>query len=171
MTPPERPLTSVALAQAARHYVQSLEARGALSEAEQRSAAEFGALLEAMFLLAAVDGEISDAELSRLQASVATLAELDPSALKVLPQALKELAQRLEAEGWSARVAQVVEALATPEARRTAFRLAAAIAMVDDEVAHAEAAGIDAFAAALGLDHEESQRLLREVVAELFGAG
>ena len=53
------------------------------------------------------------------------------------------------------------------EGRSFAFRLAAGVAFVDDHVAHAEAAAIDAFAAALGIESEESEMILREVQEEL----
>jgi hypothetical protein len=63
----------------------------------------------------------------------------------------------------------VARRLRTEEARSFAFRLAAAVAFVDDHVAHAEAAAIDALAAVLDLSRDVSQQILNEVRDTLFG--
>ncbi len=75
----------------------------------------------------------------------------------------------LAKEGWKARLDAVAARLNTPESRTFAFRLAAGVAFVDDHVAHAEAAAIDALAAALALTAEESQEILSDVQETLFG--
>jgi hypothetical protein len=80
-----------------------------------------------------------------------------------------DLSRRLERDGWTARLDDVASRLPSEEARSYAFRLAAAVAFVDDHVAHAEAAAIDALAAALQLSPDVSQQILNEVRDTLFG--
>ena len=138
---------------------------------EQRThAAEFEATIEAMFLMAAVDDEVTDAELGQLAASVQAMIDLAGSPVKVdVAKMLADLNDRLAKEGWKARLDAVAARLKNTEARSFAFRLAAGVAFVDDEVAHAEAAAIDALAAALVLSPEESQEILSDVQETLFG--
>jgi hypothetical protein len=54
------------------------------------------------------------------------------------------------------------------EARAFAFRLAAGVAFVDDHVAHAEAAALEAMASALAISADESQEILYDVREALF---
>jgi hypothetical protein len=132
-------------------------------------AAEFEAILEAMFLMAAVDGEVSEQELEQLRASVQAIADLHVVSGDRVAELLGECGERLARDGWHARLASIKGRIPTAEGRAFAFRLAGAVAFVDDHVAHAEAAAIDALAAALELPAEESQAILREVADELFG--
>jgi hypothetical protein len=82
--------------------------------------------------------------------------------------ALKDLNARLAREGWKRRLESLPERLRTHESRTFAFRLAAAVAFCDDSVEHAEAAAIDAFAAALAIPESESQQILVDVQETLF---
>ncbi len=135
-------------------------------------AAEFEATVEAMYLMAAVDGEVSEEELAQLAASVDAFTALPTakaSARRVdVPSMLKTFDQKLEAEGWSRRLAAVAERLRDRESRAFAFRLAAGVAFVDDHVAHAEAAALEAMASALHIDADESQEILYDVREALF---
>ena len=70
---------------------------------------------------------------------------------------LAALNEKLESQGWNQRLASVAERLRDPEARAFAFRLAAGVAFVDDHVAHAEAAALEALASALKIGSDESQ--------------
>lgn len=141
---------------------------------DQRAlAGELEATIEAMFLMAAVDGNVSDAELGQLAASCEAMIDLTGARSQPVKigKLLGELNAVLAKEGWKARLDAVAHRLRprSPEARSFAFRLAAAVAFVDDHVAHAEAAGIDALAAALALTPEESQEILADVQETLFG--
>jgi len=141
-----------------------------LRDDQKAQAAEFEATIEAMFLMAAVDGEITDAELGQLAASVEAMVELSAAARPVkVDKLLAELNARLAKEGWKARLDATAVRLKSHEARTFAFRLATGVAFVDDHVAHAEAAAIDALAAALALTSEESQEILNDVQETLFG--
>lgn len=142
---------------------------------EQSAGAQTGvseellAIVEIMFLMAAVDGEVSEEELRELSASLEALADMKASGLE-LEETLTELGQKLEAEGWKRRLEDACSRIHAPDARAFAFRLAAGVAFVDDFVAHAEAAAIDALARALGLEKAASQAILRDVHEALFGS-
>jgi hypothetical protein len=166
--------------EAADAYALSQDNPASLRDEQRAQAAEFEATIEAMFLMAAVDGEITDAELGQLAASVEAMVALAPAARPPPGRAsarptfqvdklLAELNARLAKEGWKARLDATAARLKGHEARTFAFRLAAGVAFVDDHVAHAEAAAIDALTAALGLSSEESQEILNDVQETLFG--
>jgi hypothetical protein len=162
--------TGVSAKTAAHAFVRSMSPREPLSLVEQSQASEFAATVEAMFLMAAVDGAVSPDELWQLRSSVEAISSPEPVAAG-LDALLSTAADKLSAEGWQSRLDQVAHHLTTSESRLLAFRLAAAVAMVDDDVAHAEAAAIDALSSAFGISPDDSQAALREVVRELFGDG
>lgn len=161
--------TGVSAQQAARAHAKSLVPGESLSDIEQAMAEEFRATIEAMFLMAAVDGEISKEETDQLAASIQAVVDMHAIDDLKLDETLEELNQKLARDGWHARLEAVARRITTDEGKAFAFRLAAGVAFVDDHVAHAEAAAIDAFAGKLGLDDEESNAILREVQADLFG--
>ncbi len=141
-----------------------------LADAERAKADEFEAILEAMFLMAAVDGEVAPDEVGQLAASVQAILDTTGGKLQLdLGPAMDELAARLARDGWKGRLDSLARRLPSAESRSFAFRLAAAVAFVDDNVVHAEAAAIDALAGALGIPADDSQRILGEVQEELFG--
>ncbi|MCA9634336.1 MAG: tellurite resistance TerB family protein [Myxococcales bacterium] len=161
--------SGVSAREAAQAHAKSLQPAAELSSDEQTLANEFEATLELMFLMAAVDGEISDEELEQLAGSIQAVADMHAVDGLELGSKLNQLNESLEQEGWSARMHDAARRIQTPDGRTFAFRLAAGVAFVDDHVAHAEAAAIDSLASALELDADESQSLLREVVDTLFG--
>lgn len=141
-----------------------------VSPDKRNRADEFEATVEAMFLMAAVDGNLGEEELAQLAASVDAFASLDePRKKKVdVGAMLVVLNQRLDEEGWTKRLASVAARLRDRESRAFAFRLAAGVAFVDDHVAHAEAAALEAMAAALAIGADESQEILYDVRETLF---
>ena len=140
-----------------------------LSDMERVQAQEFEATIEAMFLMAAVDGQVAGDEKAQLAASLQAILDTRGRRETVdIDRTLQDLSGKLEREGWIARLDTVAKRLTTEEARSFAFRLAAAVAFVDDHVAHAEAAAIDALSHALKLTNEASQQILQEVQEMLF---
>jgi uncharacterized tellurite resistance protein B-like protein len=135
---------------------------------EQERKDELLAIVEVMFLMAAVDGEISSDEIQELRASMHALEDMQEVGGVGLEEVMKDLAQKLETDGWKARLEDAASRIRAPEARQFAFQLAAGVAFVDDFVAHAEAAAIDSLAKAFGFTREESQMLLQEVHETLF---
>jgi hypothetical protein len=161
--------TGVSAREAARAHARSLVPGESLSEREQGQAEEFRATIEAMFLMAAVDGEISDEEVAQLSASIQAISDMHDGPKMELQATLDELNGKLARDGWNGRLESVAQRITTDEGKSFAFRLAAGVAFIDDHVAHAEAAAIDALAGALGLSSEDSQAILQEVSADLFG--
>lgn len=162
--------TGVSAKDAARAHARSLIPGESLTDVEQAMAEEFRATIEAMFLMAAVDGEISTEETDQLAASIQAIVDMHAIEGLKLESTLQELNQKLTRDGWHARLESVAARIKTEEGKSFAFRLAAGVAFVDDHVAHAEAAAIDALAAKLGLEDDESNAILREVQEDLFGA-
>ena len=121
--------------------------------------------------MAAVDGEVAADEIGQLAASVQAIVDTSGGRVKLdLGPTLDELATHLKREGWKGRLDTLADASGLRRvAQLPRSRLAAAVAFVDDNVVHAEAAAIDALAAALGIGADESQRILAEVQDELFG--
>jgi tellurite resistance protein len=161
----------VSAREAARAHARSLIPGESLTDREQSQADEFRATIEAMFLMAAVDGEISTDEVAQLGASIQAIADMHAVEGMKLDETLEELNKKLARDGWNGRLEAVSQRITTDEGRSFAFRLAAGVAFIDDHVAHAEAAAIDALASALGLSSDESQAILLEVNADLFGEG
>jgi hypothetical protein len=154
-------------------FTKSRIAPESMSDADRARAAELEATIEAMFLMAAVDGHIDKAEISQLAGSIQAvldLRELETGKKTVVDvgASLRALNETLRKEGWKARLDATAARLPSKEARCFAFRLAAGVALVDDHVVHAEAAAIDALAAALKLTSDESQEILADVQETLF---
>jgi tellurite resistance protein len=170
LDPRLKKLAGVSARKAAGAYVKSHSEAAGLTDLERGQAEEFEATLEAMFLMAAVDGDISEEELGQLRTSIAAVADLGALEATGLDRLLGEFGSRLERDGWKARLTDVARRIPTDDGRQFAFRLAAGVAMVDDSVENAEAAAIEAFAAALQISPEDSQALLREVLDEIFGS-
>jgi hypothetical protein len=142
-----------------------------VSPDQRNKAAEFEATVEAMFLMAAVDGNLGEDELGQLAASVDAFASLGgPGGRRGIDVGamLLVLNQKLDEEGWTKRLASVAARLRDGESRAFAFRLAAGVAFVDDHVAHAEAAALEAMAAAFAITPDASQEILYDVRETLF---
>jgi tellurite resistance protein len=155
--------------QAADAFVRAREDPASISVADRGKADEFEATVEAMFLMAAVDGDLTDEELAQLTASVDACASIDGNDGRVdAGPMLAAMSEHLEREGWNRRLASVAERLRDAEARTFAFRLAVGVAFVDDHVAHAEAAALEALASALSIGPEASQEILYDVHEALF---
>src|SRR5438552_5624263 len=94
-----------------------------LAPEEHASAEELDATVEAMFLMAAVDGAVTQDEVAQLAASLQAVLDTRGRGGKLDVDAmLVELSRRLEGEGWTSRLDQVARRLRTDEARTFAFR-------------------------------------------------
>jgi hypothetical protein len=140
-----------------------------MDDQSKTQAAEFEATLEAMFLMAAVDGVIQKEEIEQLAASFQAIVDMYHVKGLELQSMLDRFNEKLARDGWRARLDACAQRISSPDSRAFAFRLAAGVAFVDDHVAHAEAAAIEALSSALGLAREESQEILDDVHGELFG--
>lgn len=160
--------TGVTVTDAIDSYLEELADGGTIDDPERAKSDELTAIVEVMFLMAAVDGEISEEELRQLRASLEALADIRDAHIAI-DETLAQMTANLEMDGWKRRLEEAAVRIRTPEAKTFAFRLAAGVAFVDDFVAHAEAAAIDSLARALDLEKEESQEILRDVHETLFG--
>lgn len=148
-----------------------------LTPEEWARAGEIEAVFEVMYLMASADGELGKDELLLLTASVQAIIEAGEKSggsryeLGVVLLKLGDIIQRfggsLEREGMDARIASMPSRLVGAPARRLALGLAAGVAFVDDFVAHGEMKTLDQLAEALGFDHEDALRVLREAHAAL----
>ena len=161
--------SGVSAAQTLQNHSLSLLPGETLTDKQKSQAEEFMATVEAVFLMAAVDGEISEEELAQLTASIQAIIDMHAVSGMNVDSTLRDLNEKLTRDGWRARLESVASRIRSAEGRAFAFRLAGGVAFVDDHVVHAEAAAIDALAAALGFSGDESQAILREVADELFG--
>ncbi len=161
--------TGLSVADAIDAYLEDQPSHEETGNVEGARRSELLGIVEIMFLMAAVDGKVQPEEIQQLRASIDALADMRAVPNLDLDAILSELAQKLETEGWRARLADAARRVRTPDGKDFAFRLAVGVAFVDDFVAHAEAAGIDALARALGLPSEQTQTILHEVHETLFG--
>ena len=159
----------VSAGEAAHGLPRSLRPGQMTDGAGQEQVAEFEATLEAMFLMAAVDGIIQKEEVEQLAASFQAIVDMYHVKGLELQSLLDKFNEKLARDGWRARLEAVAQRITSPDSRAFAFRLAAGVAFVDDHVAHAEAAAIEALSGALGLAKDESQEILDDVHGELFG--
>lgn len=130
------------------------------------SGARAADIVEAMFLMASADGDISEVEIQTFARSCSKLGL--PLTASDLEAKMHALHTAIEKEGWEARVAAVGKALAGTELAETAYRLAVSVALADDYVVGEEMNAMDTLAAALGLDSDRSHAILREVHDTLF---
>lgn len=155
--------------QAADAFVRAREQPESVPPDVRGRADEFEAMVEAMFLMAAVDGDLSKQELGQLAASVDAFGAFETrTAPPDTGKLLAAMNAKLAADGWNKRLAAVADRLRGREARAFAYRLAAGVAFVDDHVAHSEAAALEAFASAFALSADETQEILYDVRETLF---
>jgi tellurite resistance protein len=129
--------------------------------------ADASSILEAMFLMAVADGEVSDDEMQRFADSIESLVE-DASEAD-LEGMLAEMSSLLEEEGRERRSRAVAKALKGKPAAEVAFRLATAVAFVDDSVAQEESELLDEMALAMDISTERAHEIMSEVHRQLFG--
>lgn len=123
------------------------------------------AMIETAFLVAAVDGNVSDIEVMQFADTVETLFGADGEAKEIL----SAMAKRLDSEGWDKRAKSVARALDGSGRGEQAYRLAVAVAFVDDVVEHAEIAALDVLARSLEVPEDRAHEIMGEVRKELFG--
>lgn len=138
------------------------------ARAAEVGADERGAVLEAMFLMAAVDGDVSEVEIRELARACRPLVG-DVSSGDVEGMLLSMHAVLAE-EGWERRARSIGGALAGSAVAELAYSLAVRVALADDYVVGVESDAMDTLADALGLDLDRRGALLREAYDELFGS-
>ncbi|HEX9297521.1 MAG TPA: hypothetical protein VF881_16880 [Polyangiaceae bacterium] len=124
-------------------------------------------IVEAMFLMAAADGQITTGEIQRFADSVTTiLGDVSESDLEGM---LSEMNSALEEEGWDRRARAVGRALKGGPGAEMAFRLATAVAFIDDSVTAEESVAFDEMATAMEIPADRAHEIMSEVHRQLFG--
>jgi uncharacterized tellurite resistance protein B-like protein len=137
-----------------------------MSASDMAYADRFAALLEAAFLVAAADGELSAVEGEQLAAAMIDLTEgqIPDEEIEALIDAFLEA---LHEEGFEARIKSVAQSLDSPELRRAAFALAAGIACVDGKILAEEVEIFEALAKAFEIPTGEIDSILKQVADQL----
>jgi tellurite resistance protein len=124
-------------------------------------------IVEAMFLMAAADGHITTEEIQRFADSVTTiLGDVSESDLEGM---LSEMNSALVEEGWERRARAVGRALKGTPGAEIAFRLATAVAFVDDSVTAEESVAFDEMATAMEIPSDRAHEIMSDVHRQLFG--
>ena len=133
--------------------------------------AEYGALCEAMYMMMAADGKVTEAERDVLKGALRTLTE--DSVRSVHIEAMLDSAtKRLVAEGRETRLAAVIDALCKdPVKAEVALVLAAAVAFADDVLHPEEDAFLQRLAEGLHIDGLRTHELVEQLKRDVAGKG
>jgi tellurite resistance protein len=124
----------------------------------------FDALCEAMFLMAKADGTLDPAEADTLKGA---LRELSDNTVRThhIQKMLESAEERLAKDGLDTRIQAVAKQLREDDgSAEAAFVLAAAVAFADEAIADEENEMLNKFAEALGLDADQAESLLDEML-------
>ena len=139
----------------------------AMSAGLESASADASSILEAMFLMAVADGDVSPDEMQRFSDSIESLVEGASEA--DLEGMLAEMTSLLEEQGRERRSRAVAKALKGKPSAEVAFRLATAVAFVDDSVAPEESDLLDEMAMAMDIPSDRAHEIMSEVHRLLFG--
>lgn len=123
------------------------------------------ALAAAMAVAASADGKLGPEERGYLRQGFAAIPAFAKLPTESIDQLVLEALGRIAREGPEATVVGIAQELPTPELRRSAFSLAASVALADDRLARSESETLDLLAAALGIDDAEAERIVGELRA------
>lgn len=135
-------------------------------EGDDEAKAFFDAVAEAMFLMIASDGTISESERIVLRGA---LRELTGGMMRsaAIEAMMDRFAQALEEQGQEKRLDELCNLLRDRmDAAEAAFVLSAAVAFADDEIADAENDILNALAEKLNIDSDRAEALLDELEQE-----
>ena len=135
-------------------------------EGDDEAKAFFDAVAEAMFLMIAADGTISDSERIVLRGA---LRELTGGMMRsaAIEAMIDQFSATLAAEGQEKRIDAICALLRDrTDAAEAAFVLTAAVAFADDEIADAENDILNALAEKLNIDGDRAEALLDELEQE-----
>lgn len=124
-------------------------------------------VLELALLIAASDGDVSELEAEQIVDIVHRLTP-GPFDLSTLRSELALSRERLAVEGVEARIHAAGVQVLDPEARRQAYRIVAAVALVDRWLDRNELRFFHQLARAFEISPEESQGMVTEIRRKLF---
>src|SRR5512145_1633770 len=140
-----------------------LAKQGLLSPEETGALERVDAVAETMYLMMAADGQLEAAERDAIRGAIRGLTgnQLRTGTIDAM---LASYATRLKQDGRDARLQEIAERLSeVPVEAESAFALAAAVALADDQVADEENALINQLAEWFGLTRERADAILDEL--------
>jgi uncharacterized tellurite resistance protein B-like protein len=142
---------------------ETLARQGILSAEERTALARVDPLGETLFLMMSVDGKLSEAERDAIRGAIRGLTDniLRSGTINVM---LETYRQRLDEHGRDARLYEIAEELADETAdAESAFALAAAVALADEEVAVEESAFIKQVADVFGIRSDRASEIIEQL--------
>jgi tellurite resistance protein len=127
---------------------------------------EWGAFVEAMYLMMAADHRVKNVEREVLRGALLTLSD-DRVRTRHMEAMLDAAMRRVMTEGPEKRLAVVIEALkGNPARAESAVVVAAAIAAADQRVVPEEHALLAALSKGIGVDSKRAEAILEEMARE-----
>ncbi|MEP1472481.1 MAG: tellurite resistance TerB family protein [Halieaceae bacterium] len=118
-------------------------------------------MIEVMYLMMSIDGSLGDEERVAIHGAIKLLTD-SGIAKSELDEMLKEFGALAQQEGVEARLQAIGHRISRDQLdRETAFSLAAAVAMADDEVAEEESLLVKSVAEWFGISSQRCDELLR----------
>lgn len=142
---------------------ETLTRAGLLTQNEIHALSRVEPIAEVMFLMMSADDNIADTERDALRGALRGLSNdiLRGGTINVM---LEQFAARLKQQGRDTRLHELATEIADhPADAESAFALAAAIALADDDVAHEENAFINQLRDWLGITAERANELLDQL--------
>lgn len=142
---------------------ETLTRAGMLSAEETHALTRVEPLAEVMFLMSSADGNLAEEEREAVRGAIRGLADnrLRSGTINVM---FENFAERLQQQGRDQRLHDIAQELAEHRSdAESAFVLAAAIALADDQVADEENAFINQLAEWLEIPSERSNELLDQL--------
>jgi tellurite resistance protein len=142
---------------------ETLTREGLLSPEEISSIQRVEPLAETMFLMMAADGKLAEAERDAVRGAIRGLTDnlLRTGTINVL---LESYERRLSISGRDARLREIADQIAEdPNEAESAFALAAAVALADDEVTDDENLFINQLADWFGISEQRTAEILDQL--------
>ena len=142
---------------------ETLTREGLLSAEEVAALNRVDPLAETMFLMMAADGKLTSEEQDAVRGGIRGLTDdlLRSGTITVM---LQNYQGRLDAEGRDERLRQIAESISEePSEAESAFALAAAVALADDDVSEEENSFINQLAGWFGISPERSSAILDQI--------
>jgi tellurite resistance protein len=148
-----------------------LTREGLLSAEEITALNRVDPLAETMFLMMAADGKLTTDERDAVRGGIRGLTD-DALHTGTITVMLENYQRRLADEGRDERLRQIAESIAEqPSEAESAFALAAAVALADDDVAEEENAFINQLAVWFGISPERSSAILDQLDEDAAAEG
>lgn len=142
---------------------ETLTREGLLSPEEIAALNRVDPLAETMFLMMAADGKLTPDEHDAVRGGIRGLTD-DVLRVGTINVMLENYQRRLKAEGRDERLRQIAESISEQQSEaESAFALAAAVALADDDVAEEENAFINQLANWFGISAERSAAILDQI--------